>query len=330
MFERRDEQLCPRRTPLRTVPGPKTPILLRCVCAVTASDLGQRCRWTRTEQRTVCTYGRSRRGADPSLCSGASSDLQPAILEPRVRGSASAARRLQDKLSRRAVIFSPRSPAVRAGGGRAGRPVDTFKNCILNYTPPIHSLHRDWLTRAEDISGGPNMTVQCKGWCCECRGREGSRGVAMVSQPTGSDQQPCSAYEYGWTCSLQWKALCAPESQRDGRQKHPGHKEDGEQWTWTHTTAWVFLVFLYFTLFQMNTYKPRELGASRSNRDHTVRHHRVIYREVSSRNMCLCIKYTSTVRSSRRSVGVILERFLQIIITPRSSERVTVGATSTG
>ena len=89
-------------------------------------------------------------------------------------------------------------------------------------------------------------------------------------------------------------------------------------------------VFLYFTLFQMNTYKPRELGASRSNRDHTVRHHRVIYREVSSRSMCLCIKYTSTVRSSRRSVGVILERILQIIIMPRSSERVRAGATSTG
>lgn len=42
-------------------------------------------------------------------------------------------------------------------------PLRYILNYILNYTPPICSLHGNWLTRAEDISGGPNMTVQCKG-----------------------------------------------------------------------------------------------------------------------------------------------------------------------
>ena len=127
-------------------------------------------------------------------------------------------------------------------------------------------------------------------------------------------------------------AVCAWESER--REAKTPRAQRG--WRAVNLNShnrmvfWVFFFFFVLYFIPNEHLQARELGASRSNRDHTVRHHRVIYREVSSRNMCLCIKYTSTVRSSRRSVGVILERFLQIIITPRSSERVTVGATSTG
>lgn len=112
-------------------------------------------------EKRVYIHRKSRCGADPSLCIAASSDLQPAILEPRVRGTESATRQRSDKLSRLAGISSSR--AVRGGVGRTGHPCNTFKTIFLNYSPPIQSLHRDWLTHAEDISGGPNMTVQCKG-----------------------------------------------------------------------------------------------------------------------------------------------------------------------
>lgn len=80
-------------------------------------------------------YRKSRRGADPSLCVGASSDLQPAILEPKVRDTESATRQLSDKLSRRAGISS--SPAERGGVGRAGHPFDTFKKLYFK----LYSTH---------------------------------------------------------------------------------------------------------------------------------------------------------------------------------------------
>lgn len=61
---------------------------------------------------------RSRAGLS-FLRGGAPSDLQPAILEPRVRGTESASRQLSDKLSRRAGISS--GAAVRGGRGAERR-----------------------------------------------------------------------------------------------------------------------------------------------------------------------------------------------------------------
>lgn len=61
----------------------------------------------------------------PSLGVGARSDLQPAILQSRVRGTASESRQLLGKVSLRAGV-SPGSP-VRAGAGRAEHRSHTFK-----------------------------------------------------------------------------------------------------------------------------------------------------------------------------------------------------------
>lgn len=131
-----------------------------CVCALTALGPGTTPSLTRRSgERSVYIYRKCR--CAPSFGIGARSDLQPAILQSRVRGTESATRQLLDKVSLCAGISSGSS--ARAGVGRAEHRFHTFKNYIFNYTPPIRTLQEDWLTRAEDISGGPNMTVQCKG-----------------------------------------------------------------------------------------------------------------------------------------------------------------------
>lgn len=119
-----------------------------CVCALTALGPGATPSLTRRSgERSVYIYRKCR--CAPSFGIGARSDLQPAILQSRVRGTESATRQFLDKVSLCAGASSDSS--VRAGVGRAEHRFHTFKK-----------LHFQLYSTHTDAAGG--LAYPCRGY----------------------------------------------------------------------------------------------------------------------------------------------------------------------
>lgn len=107
------------------------------------------------EEGSVYIYRKWRRRV-PSFAIGAGSDLRPAILQSRVRGTESETRQLLDKVSRRAGVSSGCS--ARAGAGRAERRFHTFK------TNPKKKKTRHFKLYSTHTEAAGGLAYPCRGY----------------------------------------------------------------------------------------------------------------------------------------------------------------------